>query len=135
MALNTKTHDRQNQYSLWQKVRNFIMGKNPQRIPDSTLQGKRYFFGATNYYVSSLGRKLAERNVTQNAETSSSIPSLDAAMTIIKIHAAIRQAGTLDALIKIESFIEGDNALEESNRSALREALNRRKQHIEMSNV
>lgn len=129
MTLTNKTDDLPHQPSLWQRVRNFIKGEQPPKIPAPTLQGKRYFFGATNYYVSTLGRKSSEQNVTESAETSS-IQSLDAAMNIIKIHAAIRQAGTLEALLKIENFLDEDNVLEDSNRSALREALERRKQHI-----
>lgn len=129
MTLTNKSDDLPQQPSLWQRVRNFIKGEQPPKIPAPTLQGKRYFFGATNYYVSTLGRKSSEQNVTESAETSS-IQSLDAAMNIIKIHAAIRQAGTLEALLKIENFLDEDNVLEDSNRSALREALERRKQHI-----
>ncbi len=131
MKLTRNESSQQQANSIFQKALDFFKGQKRTETTESVTEGKRYIPEGGRFESRPEDGRLADKNIAVS-EAAPSVQGLDQAMTMIKIHGAIRQAKTHDSLVQIENFINNNESLDQHNKNVLTEALSRKRDALSM---
>ncbi len=131
MKLTRNEGSQQRADSIFKKALDFFKGEKRTASKESVTEGSRYLPRNMGFSRQSSDSKLSDKNIAVS-DAAHSVQGLDQAMTMIKIHGAIREAINDDSLEQIDNFINNNVTLDDHNKKVLVEALARKREALSM---